>query len=72
MTNIDVNINGHKFSAFVSNIIHFLSKIDAQLGTVEESGLANCIKNRITIKENGNEWWSPLQPQEVYKAIASC
>lgn len=73
MAKIDVDINGHKFEATVSDIIHFLSEIDAQPGTVEESGLANCIKNKITITEkNGMQWWSPSQPKEVYKAIASC
>lgn len=73
MTKIDVDINGHKFSATVKDIVFFLEQIDAQEGTLEESGYAHCIKNNITITEkNGMKWWSPMQPKRVYEAIASC
>ena len=73
MTNINVNINEHKFTATVSNMVKFLSEIDAQEGKLEDSSLAPYIKNKIFIEEeNGMQWWSPSQPKEVYKAIASC
>lgn len=73
MTNIDVEINGQKFSAKIRDIIGFLQDIDAQEGTVEESGYAHCIKDKINITErNGMKWWSPLQPKNVYETIASC
>ena len=73
MTQIDVEINGHKFSAKIRDIIGFLEDIDAQEGTVEESGYAHCVKDKINITErNGMKWWSPLSADMVRESIEVC
>ena len=63
--------NGTPKEIFTNNIVKFLSEIDAQPGTVEESGMEHLLKAKIEIEEeNGEKWWSPLTPTEVYQAMA--
>lgn len=72
MTKVTVTVNnGTPRKVFINDIVKFLSEIDAQHGTVEESGMAHLLKAKIEIEEeNGRKWWSPLTPGEVYKAMA--
>jgi hypothetical protein len=73
MPKIDININGHQFSATVRDIVSFLEDIDAQEGTVEESGYTHCVKDKINITErNGMKWWSPLSADMVRESIEVC
>lgn len=72
MSKIKVTINnGQPKEIFCRDIVKFLSEIDAQHGTVEESGMEHILKAKIEIEEeNGTKWWSPLTPTEVYQAMA--
>lgn len=72
MTEVTVTVNnGTPKEIFTNNIVRFLSEIDAQPGTVEESGMEHLLKAKIEIEEeNGEKWWSPLSPSEVYRAMA--
>lgn len=63
---LTVKINGEKEILIVKDLISFLSKIDAQHGKLENSGMEHLMKNKIEIEEdNGDFWWSPLSPNEV-------
>ena len=72
MREVTVTVNnGTPHKVFTNNIVKFLSEIDAQHGTVEESGMEHLLKAKIEIEEeNGEKWWSPLSPSEVYEAMA--
>lgn len=72
MSKVKVTVNnGTPKEIFTNNIVRFLSEIDAQPGTVEESGMEHLLKAKIEIEEeNGEKWWSPLSPSEVYRAMA--
>lgn len=72
MSKVKVTVNnGTPKEIFTNNIVEFLSEIDAQPGTVEESGMEHLLKAKIEIEEeNGEKWWSPLSPSEVYRAMA--
>lgn len=72
MSKVTVTVNnGTPHEVFCTNIVKFLSEIDAQPGTVEESGMEHILKAKIEIEEeNGTKWWSPLTPTEVYQAMA--
>ena len=72
MKKVTVTVNnGTPHEIFTNNIVKFLSEIDAQPGTVEESGMEHILKAKIEIEEeNGTKWWSPLTPSEVYQAMA--
>lgn len=72
MSKVKVTVNnGTTKEIFTKDIVKFLSEIDAQHGTVEESGMAHLLKAKIEIEEeNGKKWWSPLSPSEVYQAMA--
>lgn len=72
MKKVTVTVNnGTPHEVFTDNIVKFLSEIDAQHGTVEDSGMAHLLKAKIEIEEeNGTKWWSPLTPTEVYQAMA--
>lgn len=72
MSKVKVTVNnGTPKEIFTNNIVKFLSEIDAQPGTVEESGMEHLLKAKIEIEEeNGEKWWSPLSPSEVYRAMA--
>jgi hypothetical protein len=73
MREVTVTVNnGTPHKVFTNNIVKFLSEIDAQPGTVEESGMEHLLKAKIEIEEeeSGEKWWSPLSPSEVYEAIA--
>ncbi|MBR0519196.1 hypothetical protein IJJ97_05335 [bacterium] len=63
---LTVKINGEKEILIVKDIVSFLSAIDAQNGTLANSGMEHLMKNKIEIEEdNGEFWWSPLSPNEV-------
>lgn len=65
-----VHINGKKSVFITKDLISFLSKIDAQHGKLENSGMEHLMKNKIEIEEdNGEFWWSPLSPNEVEEII---
>ena len=73
MSKVKVTVNnGQPKEFFCRDIVKFLSEIDAQPGTVEESGMEHLLKAKIEIEEeeNGEKWWSPLSPSEVYEAMA--
>ena len=72
MSKVKVTVNnGTPKEIFTNNIVKFLSEIDAQPGTVEASGMEHLLKAKIEIEEeNGEKWWSPLSPSEVYRAMA--
>ena len=72
MSKVKITVNnGTPKEIFTNNIVRFLSEIDAQPGTVEESGMEHILKAKIEIEEeNGTKWWSPLTPTEVYQAMA--
>ena len=71
MSEVTVTVNnGTPKKIFCKDIVSFLSEIDAQPGTVEESGMEHLLKAKIEIEENGNKWWSPQPPSEVYRAMA--
>ena len=72
MREVTVTVNnGTPHKVFTNNIVKFLSEIDAQHGTVEESGMEHLLKAKIEIEEeNGTKWWSPLSPIKVYEAMA--
>ncbi len=72
MSKVKVTVNnGTPKEIFTNNIVKFLSEIDAQPGTVEESEMEHLLKAKIEIEEeNGEKWWSPLSPSEVYRAMA--
>lgn len=72
MSKIKITINnGTTKEIFTKDIVKFLSEIDAQPGTVEESGMEHILKAKIEIEEeNGRKWWSPKPPSEVYQAMA--
>lgn len=72
MSKVKITVNnGTPKEIFTNNIVRFLSEIDAQPGTVEESGMEHLLKAKIEIEEeNGEKWWSPLSPSEVYRAMA--
>jgi hypothetical protein len=72
MSKVKVTVNNNQPKEFFCrDIVRFLSEIDAQPGTVEESGMEHILKAKIEIEEeNGTKWWSPLTPTEVYQAMA--
>lgn len=71
MSKVKVTVNnGTPKEFFCRDIVSFLSEIDAQHGTVAESGMEHILKAKIEIEEeNGRKWWSPLTPREVYQAM---
>ena len=62
--------NGEEKIAYISNIVSFLSDIDAQPGTLEESGMESIIKNKISITVNEEKFWTPLSIKEFCKIVA--
>lgn len=72
MSKVKVTVNNRQPKEFFCrDIVKFLSEIDAQPGTVEDSGMEHILKAKIEIEEeNGEKWWSPLTPTEVYQAMA--
>lgn len=64
--------NGEEKTAFISNILSFLSDIDAQPGTLKESGMESCIQNRISISVNGEQYWTPVSLREFCQRVAKC
>lgn len=64
--------NGEEKTAFISNILSFLSDIDAQPGTLEESGMESIIKNRISISVNNEKFWTPVSMREFCQRVAKC
>lgn len=67
---LTVKINGEKEILIVKDIVSFLSAIDAQNGTLANSGMEHLMKNKIEIEEeNGECWWSPNGSERVYKVI---
>lgn len=72
MSKVKVTVNnGTSKEIFCRDIVNFLSEIDAQPGTVADSGMEHLLKAKIEIEEeNGTKWWSPLTPTEVYQAMA--
>lgn len=72
MSKVKITVNnGTPKEIFCRDIVKFLSEIDAQHGTVEDSGMEHLLKAKIEIEEeSGEKWWSPLSPSEVYRAMA--
>ena len=72
MSKVKVTVNnGQPKEFFCRDIVKFLSEVDAQPGTVEDSGMEHLLKAKIEIEEeNGRKWWSPLTLTKVYQAMA--
>lgn len=67
---LTITINGEKDRFFCKDIVSFLSAIDAQYGTLADSGMEHLIKDKIEIEEeNGRCWWSPNGSERVYKVM---
>ena len=63
---------GEEKTAYISDVVGFLSDIDAQPGTLEESGKESIIKNRISISVNGEKFWTPVSLREFCQRVAQC